>query len=95
MVAAENLCWFAPKVAEGAPLESAQSALLGAQLIQKGKDLVTAITRARTPMPKSTAEFVQRCQQYRDTRPDLKPTVVSRSSTRGDAAVPSPDVQTM
>jgi hypothetical protein len=95
VVAAENLCWFAPNVAEGTPLESAQSAMLGTQLVQKGTDLVTAITRARTPMPKSTAEFVQRCQQYRDTLPDLKPAVVSRSSTRGDAAVPAPDLQTM
>lgn len=36
----------------------------GRALIQQGRDLVSYITRARTPMPKSTEEFIDRCRAY-------------------------------
>lgn len=36
----------------------------GLQLIRAGRDLVFYITRARTPMPKSTQEFMERCESY-------------------------------
>jgi hypothetical protein len=36
----------------------------GRQLIQQGRDLVSNITRARTPMPKSTEEYIERCRTY-------------------------------
>ena len=36
----------------------------GRLLIQQGRDLVGYITRARTPMPKSTAEYIERCRSY-------------------------------
>lgn len=36
----------------------------GLQLIRNGRDLVFYITRARTPMPKSTREYIERCASY-------------------------------
>jgi hypothetical protein len=39
----------------------------GLQLIRNGRDLVFYITRARTPMPKSTREYIARCENYLQT----------------------------
>lgn len=39
----------------------------GLQLFRQGRDLIFYITRARTPMPKSTQEFISRCETYRET----------------------------
>lgn len=36
----------------------------GLQMIRNGRDLVFYITRARTPMPKSTREYIARCENY-------------------------------
>lgn len=37
---------------------------VGLQLLRQGRDLIFYITRARTPMPKSTREFVERCETF-------------------------------
>lgn len=37
----------------------------GLQLIRYGRDLIFYIARARTAMPKSTRDFVSRCEEYR------------------------------
>ena len=39
----------------------------GLQLIRNGRDLIFYIARARTPMPKSTREYIERCETYRET----------------------------
>lgn len=39
----------------------------GLQLIRNGRDLIFYISRARTPMPKSTLEYMERCRIYRET----------------------------
>ncbi|WP_153111837.1 hypothetical protein [Propionivibrio limicola] len=39
----------------------------GLQLIRCGRDLIFYITRARTPMPKSTREYIDRCTIYLET----------------------------
>jgi len=39
----------------------------GLQLIRNGRDLIFYITRARTPMPKSTREYIERCEIYLDS----------------------------
>ncbi len=39
----------------------------GLQLIRRGRDLIFYITRARTPMPKSTSEFIRHCETYLTT----------------------------
>ena len=36
----------------------------GLQLIRQGRDLIFYISRARTAMPKSTREYIERCQTY-------------------------------
>jgi hypothetical protein len=38
----------------------------GLELIRSGKDLISYITRARVPMPKSTREWKERCDHYRE-----------------------------
>jgi len=38
----------------------------GLQLFRQGRDLIFYITRARTPMPKSTRDFISRCEIYRE-----------------------------
>ncbi|MCG6868580.1 MAG: hypothetical protein LJE91_07590 [Gammaproteobacteria bacterium] len=37
------------------------------RLIEEAKTLITYITRARVPMPKSTAEFFEGCDRYRES----------------------------
>jgi hypothetical protein len=39
----------------------------GLQLIRAGRDLIFFITRARTSMPKSTREYIERCRVYLET----------------------------
>lgn len=36
----------------------------GLQLIRQGRDLIFYISRARTAMPKSTREYIERCKNY-------------------------------
>jgi hypothetical protein len=37
----------------------------GRYLIESGKNLISYITRARVPMPKSTQELLERCTSFR------------------------------
>ena len=39
--------------------------MAGVELVRRGKDLISDITRARVPMPKSTREYVEECERYR------------------------------
>jgi hypothetical protein len=65
VAASERLCEFRPYVgADASPIEQARAAQ-GLELIQIGKDLVKYITRARVPMPKSTAEYIERLASHR------------------------------
>lgn len=68
VTAGERLVNFAPhlpsepgKKSDKAPLHSVSD---GLQLLRNGRDLVFYITRARTPMPKSTREHIERCEAY-------------------------------
>lgn len=68
VTAGERLANFTPKpVAK--PLGERTGRLLyrvsdGLQLLRNGRDLVFYIARARTPMPKSTREYTERCEAY-------------------------------
>jgi hypothetical protein len=64
VVSAERLVAFQPAVRSDAASEQ-QMAAYGSRLIVDGKELVSHITRARVPMPKTTLEFVARCDQFR------------------------------
>jgi hypothetical protein len=64
-VAGELLCEFVPQLfARVGPTEQHWS-LEGMKLVRAGKQLIDDITRARVPMPKTTREFIERCEQYR------------------------------
>ncbi len=39
----------------------------GLLLIRQGRDLIFYLARARTPMPKSTCEYIERCATYLET----------------------------
>jgi len=65
VVAAEALTHFQPKLPSDASLLDQQRAAHGTRLINEGKDLVSFMTRARVIMPKSTREFIERCEDYR------------------------------
>ncbi|MCB4360999.1 hypothetical protein [Quatrionicoccus australiensis] len=63
VTAGERLANFTPlaPVDDNKPLHSITD---GLQLLRNGRDLVFYITRARTPMPKSTREHIERCETY-------------------------------
>jgi hypothetical protein len=66
VTAGERLANFRPFILTGRnkPLHSVSD---GLQLLRNGRDLVFYITRARTPMPKSTREHIERCETYLTT----------------------------
>jgi len=64
VVSAERLTRFQP-VLPAHPVDmERRAAAYGLQLLAGGKDLVSYITRARVPMPKSTREFIERCEKF-------------------------------
>lgn len=64
VVASEELSAFLPQLSCPPCASEQQEVADGHRLILQGRDLVTYITRARTPMPKSTAEYFERCEHY-------------------------------
>lgn len=67
VTAAERLANFAPVPQVVGNSQPCYNLSDGLQLIRIGRDLVFYITRARTPMPKSTQEYIERCETYRQT----------------------------
>lgn len=66
--AAERLANFNPLPVPVGGAESVHHNLSdGLQLIRAGRDLIFYIARARTPMPKSTREYIERCNVYLQT----------------------------
>jgi hypothetical protein len=63
----ERLSAFVPVVPAAASLDEQHQAAQGRQLVRHAKDLIFYITRARVPMPKSTREFIEKCEGYRAT----------------------------
>lgn len=71
VTAGERLANFTPQ-APSAPMPHAEAPVShslsdGLQLLRNGRDLIFYITRARTPMPKSTREYIERCCNYLET----------------------------
>lgn len=64
VVASERLAAFAPQLPTPPDPVDLQLAADGHRLLLEGRDLITYITRARVPMPKSTREFIARCEHY-------------------------------
>jgi hypothetical protein len=66
VVAGERLASFSPDGDAGGS-SNGHAIADGLQLIHAGRDLIFFITRARTAMPKSTGEYVERCRVYLET----------------------------
>ncbi len=67
VTAAERLANFTPvpQAPESRTSESVGRRVAdGLLLIRQGRDLIFYMARARTPMPKSTREYIQRCETY-------------------------------
>lgn len=60
-VAGERLRAFRPSIPDGVSPEVIRKAAHGGRIINQACDLISDVTRARVSMPKSTAEFVERC----------------------------------
>jgi hypothetical protein len=69
VVSAERLCAFQPRLPIDHTLVEEQWVSRGLALIAQGKDLVSYMARARVPMPKSTREFIERCQLHAGLHP--------------------------
>ncbi len=65
VVASERLADFRPRLAADASPPAQQVAADGQRLIVQGRDLMTFMTRARVPMPKSISEYFARCEIFR------------------------------
>ena len=64
VTAAERMCGHFNTDAMPVNLEEQHLVADGRLLIEQGRDLVSYITRARTPMPKSATEYIARCRAY-------------------------------
>jgi hypothetical protein len=66
VVSGEELSDFEPSSTAAYDSSEERRMREGAELIRQGKNLVSDIARARVPMPKSSKEFGERCQRYRE-----------------------------
>ncbi|MCB1917909.1 MAG: hypothetical protein KDG52_19630 [Rhodocyclaceae bacterium] len=65
VVAAEKVEEYLPELQPGAADVDLREASEGKALIEKGIDLISYVTRARVPMPKSTRDYIERCASFR------------------------------
>lgn len=64
VASAEELKDFQPRVSSAPTPSELQQAAQGTRLLKAGQDLIFFIARARVPMPKSTADLLERCEQF-------------------------------
>ena len=67
VTAGERLINLVPQPTAATGCSVCHDAMEGLHLLRQGRDLIFYITRARTPMPKSTREYISRCEIYRET----------------------------
>lgn len=63
-VASERLRYFTPVLPDDAGEVAVRESEHGVRLIKQGVSLISDVTRARVSMPKSTADFVSRCDVF-------------------------------
>jgi hypothetical protein len=68
VAAGEALLAFRPQLPEHASSQERRTVEQGMRLIADGKELLTYISSARVPMPKSTSEFLSHCDAYEARR---------------------------
>ena len=71
VAAGEALLAFRPQLPENASMHERRMVEQGMRLVADGNDLLTYISGARVPMPKSTTDFLQRCHAYEAERRSL------------------------
>ena len=86
VASAERLTAFKPTLSTDPSPAELQRAAEGAQLVRAGKDLVSDMTRARASMPKSTREWLERCDHYRQSFRREHPAEVNRGLQAHNAA---------
>ncbi len=64
----ESLTEFRPVLPADASDLQVDRAEVGRRLLRDGRDLLTYLGGARVPMPKSTREFLERCERFRARR---------------------------
>ena len=67
VVAAEHVEAFAPHLPAKPCAELRLIAREGQYLLQRGRELISDITRARVPMPRSMREYIERCDRFVDS----------------------------
>ena len=72
VVAGERLCNLEPQFPLTPTKSSFRLAEEGGRLLRDGQALVSYITRARVPMPKSTDAYLARCEEYRHSLAELQ-----------------------
>lgn len=65
VAASEELRDYAPALSASPTADQRREANEGMRLLAAGVDLLSDITRARTPMPKSSREFLDKCEGFR------------------------------
>lgn len=68
----ERLLAYAPKLGRQAAALDLLQAENARRLVVGGRDLIFSIARARVSMPKSTADYVTRCQRFAASRASLQ-----------------------
>lgn len=78
VVASKRLCNIEPILPSAHGADDVREAVEGTRLLRDGTDLISFIVRARVPMPKSTREYIDCCQQFRRAYLELRRAPVSR-----------------
>ena len=68
IAAGEELREFEPRLPAKSPRSVQRVARSGVALIRECQELITYLAEARVPMPKSTAEFLNKCDAYVNSR---------------------------
>jgi hypothetical protein len=89
VAAAERLSCFRPRMPADPSLADEHYAWQGLDLIRSGKDLISYVTRARVPMPKSTCEWKERCEHYCESLAIERAAAPARAMSRSRTPLPS------
>lgn len=90
VTAGEQLVAFEPVGSQRASINERLRVAQGRALVAGGVDLLTHVTRARVPMPKSTREYLERLERYRAT---WAPQIPGRDGAEQMASVVVGDVR--
>ena len=80
VVASEQLSAYAPTMPTHPDAPLMRHAADGTRLIKQGRALITYLSRARVTMPRSTKEYLERCEEYQRTHHSATPASVVASA---------------